>query len=389
MDSSSFVPLKIPTSPFVQGDRTEPLYGSWDHRISPYAYIERVLGSYTESVDDKREYKGREVVEYLVASGAHLVEKSVNIDGDKAGGGGVDSGDDFIDGLLAGDLGMFQGRSYYLYWYKGCLVSLEGREGTLTIETYAPTGHPVESIHREFEAFLAPRKRAAVSVLLNSSEGMTTRSVDFEPPVIEDLEMNYGKGFAKVDKQIVGKLSENRAGLVCLHGSAGTGKTNYIKHLTSRINREFIFIPVGLAGELASPAFLNLLLEHERAILVLEDAEQALQSRETDHWNSSTVASLLNLSDGILGTLLNISIIATYNADKQTIDKALLRKGRLMFDYTFNPLSMEDAQRLAKHLGKDSSAITGPTSLADIYNAEDDTGYIAPKAKAMGFGASL
>jgi hypothetical protein len=374
-------PTQVPQTPFVRSEK--PLYGTWDHRISPYAYIEQVLKSTAQSIDDNRDYLSIKVLSHLKVYKAELVECSKNVSD------GTVRQDD--DGDLAAILGggYDNGRSYYLYWYKGCLLELEGNDGTVNLGIYAPIGHAIEPIHAEFAPYLAPRKRAAVSVLLNSPHGMTTKSVDFEPPVIDDLEMSYGEGFGKVDEQIMKKLGEKRSSLMCFHGPPGVGKTAYLKHLTSRVDREFIFVPVGLAGELSSPGFLNLLLEHQEAILVLEDAEQALQSREIDHWNSSTIATLLNLSDGILGALLNITIIATYNADKQGIDKALLRKGRLAFDHTFEKLSAKDAKRLAIHLKKDPSFIHGPTSLADIYNAEDDTGYVEPEEKVMGFAATM
>lgn len=368
-------PFKVPSSGTY-------LYGTWDHRISPHAYIERVLGKFTQSIEDKRSYVRSSLIAYLQKGGAEVIEGSIDI----SSGIGVSNAETDAIAIILGE-NPSGDRNYDLLWYKGSMIVMDGREGEVTIEVLGPVGHPIDIIHREFEPFLAPRKHAAVSVLLSTPGGMMTRSVDFEPPIIDDLELNYGKGFGKMDDQIIKKLQSDRAGLVMFHGPPGVGKTVYIKHLTSCVNREFIFIPVGMAGDLSSPLFLSLLLEHEGAILVLEDAEQALQSRETDHWNSSVVATLLNLSDGLLGTLLSIKIIASYNADKQTIDKALLRKGRLMMDVKFNKLAIEDAKRLAVHLKKDSSFITEPTSLADIYNAEDDTGYVPPVEKAMGFGA--
>ena len=372
-------PVPAPKTSFVRS--TEPLYGTWDHRISPYAYIERVLKSTVRSIDDGRDYMLCLVLAHLRGQGGEVVECTENIGDEDA------RGDD--DDLMVLLEGMGASHSYYLYWYKGCLVELESSNGMTTVQLYAPVQAAIEAIHAEFLPFLAPRAKAAVSVLLNSAHGMVTKSVDFEPPVIDDLEMSYGEGFGKIDEQIVAKLNTPKAGLMLFHGEIGSGKTSYIKHLTSRIDREFIFVPVGLAGELSSPAFLNLLFDHKEAVLILEDAEQALQSRETDHWNSSTISSLLNLADGVLGSLLSISIICSYNCDKQHIDKALLRKGRLSFDHTFNKLSAKDAKRLAAHLKKDPSFITGPTSLADIYNAEDDTGYVVPEEKTMGFAATM
>ena len=359
-------------------------YNIWDHRISPYAYIERVVGGFVQSIDDQRSYLRYSLMSYLLNGGAQMMEKSVNI------GDGTPTNEETDEIAIMFGEEPVGNRTYDMLWYKGCLLILEGRDGEVQVETYGSVKHPVESVHREFESFLAPRKRAAVSVLLSVSGGMITKSVDFEPPVIDDLELNYGVGFKKVDEQLVKKLQIKGAGLFILHGGVGVGKSYYIKHLTSKIDREFIFIPVGMAGDLASPSFVSLLLEHENAILVLEDAEQALQSREVDHGNSAVVSTILNLSDGVLGTVLSISILASFNANKQTIDKALLRRGRLQFSHKFNPLSVDDAKRLAVHLKKDPTFIANiisPTSLADLYNAEDDTGYIPQAEKVMGFGA--
>ncbi len=337
---------------------------------------EKMYGSLVRYINDASTYVSALVLDHLKKYNAELIEIQTTIV-EKASAGQEDT----MAMLMGEDSGCG-----LLYWYKGCFVRLTVKEITTTMEICGPMALDIGAIHNEFRNFLAPKKRAAVSILLQGTHGMTTKKVDFTPPVIDDLALNYGANFPDINKKIISKLEESKSGLMCFHGAAGCGKTTFIKYLTSKINREFIFIPVGLAGELSSPAFLTLLMNHPNAILVLEDAEQALQSRETDHWNSATIATLLNITDGILGTLLNITIIATYNADKQTIDKALLRKGRLALDYTFDKLSIEDAHKLAIHLKKDPNQFSGPTSLADIYNAEEETGYIEPVKKSMGFG---
>lgn len=346
-------------------------------RVDIKTLAEKTYRGLCAYLKDDREYVSASLTAYLSSNKAEEIERHQSIE--------EESTTEDHDGLdiLMGYEGSY---THSVYFYKGVFIRIGSAKNASTIELSGSMKHDLDVVHAEFSPFIAPRKRAAVSILLQTPHGLTTKSIDFEPPVIDDLALNYGVAFPDIDKQIVKKLESGKAGLMCFHGCPGVGKTSYIKHLTSRINREFIFIPVGMAGELASPAFLSLLLNHERAILVMEDAEQALQSRETDHWNSSTIATLLNLSDGILGNLLNITIIATYNADRQMIDKALLRKGRLSFDYTFDNLPVEDARRLAVHLGKDPSQFTGPTSLADIYNAEDNTGYVPPVVKSMGFG---
>ena len=88
--------------------------------------------------------------------------------------------------------------------------------------------------------------------------------------------------------------------------------------------------------------------------------------------DSSSVTSLLNISDGILGDILKCPIILTYNCPKQDIDEALRRKGRLQIDYEFGPLEIDDAKKLAKHLGFSKKEIEehikNKMVIADIYN---------------------
>ena len=104
------------------------------------------------------------------------------------------------------------------------------------------------------------------------------------------------------------------------------------------------------------------------SILVLEDCENLLRSRDVS--KNSSVSSILNLTDGIIGDVLNLKIIATLNTiDK--IDTALLRKGRMLCNVEFKPLTIEQANTTAKKLNKNINIIND-TCLCDIYNAESN-----------------
>jgi SpoVK/Ycf46/Vps4 family AAA+-type ATPase len=129
---------------------------------------------------------------------------------------------------------------------------------------------------------------------------------------------------------------------------------------------------------------LPLLTENKDIVLVLEDAEKALVSRDVSEY-TDVVQSILNLTDGLLGGALNVSIIATFNIDKQKIDTAFLRKGRLRVSYEFKKLDLNQTLNLAKKLNKDTSKITEGMTLADIYNIEEDPGYVKPETRRMGF----
>ena len=114
------------------------------------------------------------------------------------------------------------------------------------------------------------------------------------------------------------------------------------------------------------------------AVLVLEDCDTLLSSRDTT--NNNAISVLLNLSDGILGDALNLKFICTYNTDDSKIDSALLRKGRLKLKYIFKELSKEKVHKLNPKLNK---AMT----LADLYNQEEND-INSKKSKPIGFNIS-
>lgn len=351
--------------------RTKQPFSTWDKDVNPRWWFFEVYGEIPFHIDDRREYNAAGFIKHLTDNGARILERTSRIEGGEATGF-----DRHI--FYNSDSG-----NSVTYLYKGYIISLEIKETACTFDLHhSPRQKPSLD---EFAPFLRPLEKGSVSILLKSEHGgLYLKRADFTPPQLPNLDLNYGTGFTKVHIQIMEKLNRRRAGLMLLHGHTGSGKSFYIKYLTSLIDRDFIFIPISMVGLLSTPEFLRILMDNAEAVIILEDAEQALQSRDEDVYNSSTVSTLLNLSDGIMGTLLNITIIATFNADKATVDKALLRRGRLLQDHEFTKLSVEDGRRLASHLKRDLQ-ISEPISLADIYNATEDTGYKEVVKRAVGF----
>ena len=72
-----------------------------------------------------------------------------------------------------------------------------------------------------------------------------------------------------------------------------------------------------------------------------------------------------------MGDCLNIQILATFNVAKEAIDKALLRPGRLVASWEFGPLSIDNSNKLIKHLGKNYTAYK-PMTLAKIYSLDNE-----------------
>lgn len=239
-----------------------------------------------------------------------------------------------------------------------------------------------KEIERSFEKFrYSKQTNPRFGILAQSGGGhLNIHSMPFEKDVSVDVELNYGMDFVKKHHEIVNKLKEvSGGGLYLFNGEPGTGKTTYIKYLTSQVpNRLFVFIPTSFVSVLADPSLISVLITNQNCVLVIEDAEKALVSRESHMESSAHVSNILNLTDGILGSLLNVSIIATYNTKSLQLDTALTRKGRLRINHCFDRLSKEDSQRLIDHLKKPYKT-TSPMTLTEIYNLEENN--YAPKSK--------
>ena len=138
-------------------------------------------------------------------------------------------------------------------------------------------------------------------------------------------------------------------------------------------------MPLSIASRLDSPHVLPLLIENPNSILVIEDAEELLIAR--DSGSGSSIASLLNLTDGVLGKSLNIQVLCTFNTNVNNLDQALLRKGRLIAIYHFDALSVEKSNALLSKRGVKDFVATSPMTLADIYNLDAEAFKYQNKAK--------
>jgi hypothetical protein len=233
--------------------------------------------------------------------------------------------------------------------------------------------------------WLPPPRKGNVYMITGQGPGMDI--TPFELPKCElDIENNYNEDFCDIDRVIKEALNnDHKNGLILLHGKYGTGKTYYIRHLMWAIeNRDFIYMPNYLVNELSSPDFIPFIAKHKNSVLILEDCENILVSREQGNLNSTAISTMLSLGDGLLGDALSIKAICTFNADLKKIDDAILRKGRLIARYEFKELELHKAQNLLFNLGKDV-VINKPMSLAEIYNI-DEMSFEDQKLKRVGFG---
>lgn len=225
------------------------------------------------------------------------------------------------------------------------------------------------------------KKTTEISLIVNGRHGLDTKELEIKKPKI-DFKLHYNDDFKNVHDTIVSNIRKSKTqGLYLFHGKPGTGKSTYIKYLMHLQSKTVIFLSPNMAANLDNMALTEFLMDSPNCVLVIEDAEDLIISR--DQFHNSKLSFLLNLTDGILGESLGIQIIATFNTDLKNIDKALLRKGRLTAIYEFKELELDKTNALLDKLGHPKS--DKPLILADIFNYDVDTNNKEESKPRVGF----
>ena len=193
-----------------------------------------------------------------------------------------------------------------------------------------------------------------------------------------DIKLNYNDDipYEKICKLLEGK---DEPELLLFYGEPGTGKSSLIKHLISKYkDNDFVFIDGSLLANIGHEKLMSYFLENQNTIFILEDCEKVLMDREQSI--NPVMPILLNITDGIIGDVLGIKLICTFNTSLNKIDKALTRKGRLSLKYEFKKLAAEKVRKILK-----DDTIKEDMALSDIYNYAEENDFSKKQTKRIGF----
>lgn len=233
------------------------------------------------------------------------------------------------------------------------------------------------------ETKIEEKETVSIGMVSMSDGEYYVKDFDITDGVLEltDLDLHYGDGFSAFNDSLLERMLKETKGLVLFHGSPGSGKTTFVRHLLKTIKAEnnennILYFPPTMVDAVTDPGFIDFISNwaysaEGKNYLLIEDAEPLLESR--DQSRNMGITNLLNMTDGLLNDILNLQIIATFNTELKNIDSALLRPERLLGRKNFRNLSKKNALILAEKIGVDTSKIIDGMSLAEIYSLKNET----------------
>ncbi len=283
-----------------------------------------------------------------------------------------------------------------IYLWKDGIIDLQITGNYVSLQVLSHNQAFVEEIRDFFKPqWLPPEKSGHIYAIVRQGMHLGLNSIgNAGIPLVEG---NYTKKVQDDYRFAINDLnSESPSGrIVVMRGPAGTGKTHLIRAMLLQVpDAMFVLISPEVVTNLAGPELLPLLMNYRGGstgpiVLVLEDADRCLVTRGDE--NMSLIQSLLNLGDGILGSLLDIRIVATTNADELKLDKAVTRPGRLSKMLDVNQLDFDTARSiftrllpsaaLPQNLKQDNPHNRLQMTLAEVYSLARQNGWTASPRK--------
>jgi len=233
----------------------------------------------------------------------------------------------------------------------------------------------------------------SVYSIVSTPDGLETMRIG--KGSIEYIPDNYTSDvLEQFDLALADLQSEDPIGrMLILEGPPGTGKTMLTRAIIGLTqNSKHYVIPPDLIPQLGSPAFVPLLVnmagekkgKSHPSIFFLEDADNCLAPRMGD--NMSYISALLNLTDGIIGRMIDIRFVVTTNAKRAEMDDAILRPGRLSQYIKIGYVPGDQASRIYSRLtnGKEKK-YRDEMTLAEIYADAAGANIKTVSRKKVGF----
>lgn len=299
------------------------------------------------AIQDVREILGDAVIEQVPSGSDHKINCKYY----------------FINDGFAGYVSVQSGRKY----------------ATLNIELFSIYENVLKNIDKIIFDNTKTLNSQSIYVLTAGDYGLDITSIGYNDLSLE--ESNYTQSVLHDVNYVLNEFSkpEPFGRLAIFHGKPGTGKTYLCKAIfndTRLANTKIVYTSPETLVKYSADQIIDLLINYDGGgyyknddgpiLLFIEDADALLSQRGPD--NRENISSMLNLSDGLIGHMLDIRILATTNMSTIELDKAIERKGRLCKLVKIDSLESEQANKVYQRIsGKTDSPFDSSVVLADIY----------------------
>ena len=171
------------------------------------------------------------------------------------------------------------------------------------------------------------------------------------------------------------------APVLILIGAPGTGKSTFTRTLAYTSKLKTVICTD--EGAVESGAVLSYVSKNSAGLLILEDVDNLLKSREA---GNSFMSALLNESEGVCENEIKI-VITTNLTNIDKVDSALIRQGRTFDIVDFRNLTRDEAKVVADEEGLDISTLDGNSiPLADVFGLKRPSYTRLARRKKIKFG---
>lgn len=252
---------------------------------------------------------------------------------------------------------------------------------TISINIYGDPTTVINILNKIREIFATDKSSLpTLTWYYNSSNGMDYRDVKIKKP--KPIKDSFYPWIKDGVEKYFDNYMKSESSIMVLLGEPGTAKTTFINNMIWKksINTMFTY-EAGLMN--TDALFINFMIDDEKQLLLIEDADLLLMSREKD--GNEIMSKFLNIGDGLMD-ITNKKIIFTANImTASKIDPALLRPGRCFDCQVFRKLTYIEALQACQDANLNVSLVEGKSyTIAEIF-ALTQSFVSSPSITKLGF----
>jgi hypothetical protein len=228
------------------------------------------------------------------------------------------------------------------------------------------TGHrdSIASIFQHLDKVFGSEHFAKLKWWYVGTHGVTHSNI-FLPPVTTKLFPEFYPDLEGGPAKFMRDYLNADESILLMAGPPGTGKTTLLRHMIVE-NKLSANVCYDEALMKSDQVFQSFLMGSDSDMMVIEDADTILSSRERD--NNKLMSRFLNVSDGLI-KLPNKKLVFTTNlTDFARVDPALLRPGRCFAVLHTRALDLKESQDASKVGGFPTPTEKKQYTLAELFN---------------------